>query len=240
MHDTAHGLEAIVDRQVRYWHLKRQAKKRKQKGGSRHWPVVTVSREFGSLGAAMGKLVAERFGFEYWDQELVHAMADQTGVDEALLATLDEHARSNVEVLIDGIFRGEAYTESEYLRQLMRVVHTIGNHGNAVVIGRGSQYILEDEEALHVRAVCPREIRVAGLCERRGITKAKARKELESIEKDRHTFIEHHYRCDVRDASAYDIVINTGTLTVDQAADLVVSCYQARFGGLPRRPRADG
>ena len=238
MHSTSRGLEALVDRQVRYWHLKNQAKKRKQKGGTRHWPVITVSREFGALGAAIGKIVSERLGFEFWDQELVHAMAEQTGVDEALLKTLDEHARSNVEVLIDGVFRGEAYTESEYLRQLMRVVHSIGNHGSAVVIGRGSQYILEDEEALHVRAVCPRKLRLKGLKERRKLTMPQARKELEKIEKDRLAFIEHHYRCDVRDPSAYDIVLNTGTLSLEQAADLVMACYQARFGGLPRARRA--
>jgi len=215
--------------------LKQQANRRKQKGGTRHWPVVTISREFGAQGAAIGRIVAKRFGFEFWDQELVHAMAEQTGVDEALLATLDEHARSDVEALIVGIFRGSAYTESEYLGQLMRVVHTINTHGGAVVIGRGSQFILGDEDALHVRAVCPRNIRLQGLRERRGLGKGQAEKELEKIEKDRIAFIEHHYQKDVRAAAAYDVVVNTGTLSLEQASDLVVSCYQARFGGIPKK-----
>ena len=232
MHDTTRGLEAIVDRQIRLWNLQRESRQRKKKG-ARHWPVITVSREYGALGAAVGRVVAQRFGFEFWDQEIVHAMADNTGIDEVLLETLDEHTRNNLDMLIEGILRGESYTESEYLRQLMRVVHTIGNHGGAVIIGRGAQYILEPDEALRVRAVCPRNVRIEGLADRGAVSKGKAGKEVDHVERDRHTFIEHHYQQDVRDPSAYDLLVNTGTLNMEQAADLVVHCYKARFGAIP-------
>jgi cytidylate kinase len=232
MHDTTRGLEAIVDRQIRLWNLKREARQ-KTKKGDRHWPVVTISREYGALGAAVGHKVAQRFGFEFWDQEIVHAMANNTGIDEVLLETLDEHTRNNLDMLIEGILRGESYTESEYLRQLMRVVHTIGNHGGAVIIGRGAQYILEPEEALRVRAVCARELRIQGLADRGGFSKTKASKEVEQVEQDRHAFIEHHYQQDVREPSAYDLLVNTGTLSTEQTADLVVQGYNARFGGIP-------
>ena len=224
------SVQAIVNEMVRRWEIEHQERRKQATNDAK--PVITISREFGALGASIGKLVAVRLEFQFWDQELVHEMAEQTGIDEAILVSLDEHTRNAIEVMIEGVLRGESCSESMYLRQLMRITHTIGNHGRSVIIGRGAQFILQPDEALRVRAVAPLPQRITGIAERKGLSKAEASRLVHRVEHERIAFVRHHYHRDVFEPSAYDLIINTGTMTVEQGADLVIAAYQARFGAL--------
>jgi len=224
-------VSSLVDYQVQRWAYE-QARLRKEKA-KKHWPVITISREFGSLGASIGLDIAKKMGFHFWDQELVHGMAEQSGVDEAMLETLDEHAKDAVSSFIDAVLRRSPITESVYLKNLLGIVHTIGKHGRSVIIGRGAQFILEPHEVHSVRVVCPREQRLQGLMKRRGWDHHEAEKILNEVEHDRHTFIRHHYNRDVSTPSVYDISVNTGNMTADKAVQVIIASYEARYGSPP-------
>ena len=43
--------------------------------------IITVSREFGSGGRTIGKLLAERLNLKYYDKELVKRISLETGFD---------------------------------------------------------------------------------------------------------------------------------------------------------------
>src|SRR5690606_3587358 len=75
---TPRSLDALVNYQVQRWAAASSAPTRGE-SGPEHRPVITVSREYGTQGSALARLVAERFGFRVWDQELVHAIAEDAG-----------------------------------------------------------------------------------------------------------------------------------------------------------------
>ncbi len=231
MPNRPRSMLSLVDYQVREWEARRRVNANVDH--TPHWPSITVSREFGAQGAAVGLLVAKRFGFEYWDQELVHEMADRSGVDEALLESLDEHTRASISALIDGVLRGGICTESQYLRQLLNILHTIEQHGNSVVIGRGAQYVMDPSRTLRVRVVSPRQERIKGIAARKGLSLHDAENVISTVEKDRHTFIDHHYHEDVSNPSGYDVLINTGTMNLEQTANMVAESYRCKFGETP-------
>lgn len=229
---TPRDAQRLVEEQLRKW----EQSKKQRAGGEAHeaWPLVTVSREFGALGAAIGELAAKKLGFSFWDQEIVHVIAEETGANEALLASLDEQARSRIEDFINESIIGAEATVVEYVNQLIRVVRTIERHGAAVVIGRGAQFILAPEAALTVRVVCPYETRVGRYAEREGLDRREAERRLTQVERERKAFIRRHYNRDVSDPSHYDLVLNTRNLPPHQAADLIVAAYRAKFGRLPK------
>jgi len=231
-------LEAIVDRQVRLWLEERKLRTQGQQG-SNVWPCITISRQFGSQGAKLGQMLAEKMGFSFWDQEFVHAISDRAGMDEQMIATLDEHTRNTMEVFIDGILRGRSYSEGEYLRQLMRFIHTLANHGGAVIVGRGAQFILGVEQALHVRIVSPFSKRVRELAERKNCTQHAARAEIERVGKERVAFIQHHYSREISESTAYDVILNLGTVNMENAVDVVMAAYNGRFGRVPTEEQAE-
>lgn len=222
----------LVDDQVLKWG--QAEKKRAGEQAVEPWPLITVSREFGALGTEIGRRAAEKLGFSFWDQEIVHAIAEQTGVQETLLASLDEQTRTRIEDFIAESVFGSGTTAVKYVRQVIRVVHTVERHGGAVVIGRGAQFILAKDAALRVRVVCPYEQRVAGYSKREGLSEAEAERTLAQVERERQTFIQRHYDRNVGDPVHYDIMVNTESILPDQAADLLIAAYRSKFGRLPQ------
>lgn len=228
----------LVERQCRRWELLRI--QRATAEAPRHWPIVTIAREFGARGEALGRLVAEQAGFSFWDGELVHTVSEASGANEAVLRTIDEHHRSAIEESIDGALLGGRHMATEYLRRLMRLIKTISVHGASVIVGRGAQYVLEAQSALRVRVVCPLEERVRGYAARQGLEEGKARSLVERSESERRRFIRQFFSRDPAIASDYDLVVNTGTLSLEGAATVVLDAYEAKFGRRPSKDTAVG
>ena len=224
------SVDELVERQVHLWTMEQQ-RRRAQPSVTPEpaRPVVTVSREAGSNGTRLARLVAERLGFRLWDQELVQRIAEQDRASEALFAAVDERARSAIQDLLAGILMGEPGTETEYLSRLLRVIHAIARHGGAVIVGRGAQFVLDASSVLRVRVVGPVELRIRELASARQLSEREGRAEVERIDRERLGFIRHHYHCNAADPSAYDLVVNTFAIPPQQAVDVVAAAYQAKF-----------
>jgi len=220
------SMEQLIDQQVKRW-----THGRRERGPAVEVapPSVTISREFGSRGAGVGQLVAGTLGLTYFDQGIVARLADAAGASTGPLAWLDERPRGPWSDFVDGILLGDRYTESEYLRHLIQVVREIDRQGGAVVVGRGAHCILGPQRALRVRIVAPREARIAGVADRRGLSEEEAADLVDRTDAERAEFLRHHYDRSLDDPATFDLVVNTGTMTVTQAADLVASAWCARF-----------
>jgi cytidylate kinase len=228
------GLNELVEQQILRWQEEQRARaaKKAEATPERVPPVVTLSRQTWSRGTQMGKIVARKLGYEFWDQELVHSIAEQSGTSEKIVRALDEHTRGAIESLIAGVLTGESLSHREYVAQLMRVAHTIGKHGRAVIIGRGVQFILPPEAALRVRVVCPIDQRAGHLSRARSLPLDEALEQVEKTDAEREAFIESSFKRDVTDPTAYDLVINTGMLSLDQGADTIAAAYRAKFAAV--------
>jgi hypothetical protein len=238
MEPRASNLLRVVDRQCRRWEFLQKQSARVEPPV--HWPVITVAREFGARGEALGRIVADRAGFSFWDGELVHAVSTQSGASEIVLRSLDEQHRSGIEESIDGVLMGGRHMASEYLRRLMRLIKTISHHGASVIVGRGGQYVLEPASALRIRVVCPPEDRIRGYAERQGIDENEARSVVEREDSERRRFIRQFFSRDLANAWDYDLIINTATFSLESAATLVLDAYEAKFGRRPKTGEAVG
>ena len=221
--------QQIIEDQVQRWSKQRtEADRIGERPGD--WPVITVSREFGAQGAALAAIVGQRLGFKVWDKELLQAIAEEGGGDEALLRSLDEHRRRNIDDAVRGILMGTRHTNMQYLRALLRVVKTIAFHGKSIIVGRGANYILAPEACLRVRVVCPLEQRVRGYALRQQISEQEARKIVEKMDIERAKFIQKSFKRPLDIAADYDLILNTGTYTLDQLANLVMLAYETKVG----------
>jgi hypothetical protein len=233
MERSPRSVESIVEEQVKRWQAERS---RSGSGVTTPLPMITVSRQYGARGAAVAHRVAERLGFGYWNRELVDAIARHAHVADRLVRSFDEHHQPSVVETVRSMTVGGALTGSEYFRELTRVVDGIARHGRAVVVGRGVQYLIAGP-TLRVRVVCPLDERVRGICDRREMTQAEARKEIAESDADRAAFVRDHYHKDVDDPASYDLVVNTGTLGVEAAGEVVVAAFRLRFPEVERSPK---
>ena len=218
------SLEEIVNHQVRRWELE---PKRVQ--GRVIAPTVALSRQPGSAAAELGQVVADRLGFGFFGIEIVDLIARETGTQRELVAGLDEHVRSAIERYVVDATKGRTYDESAYHQQLMRTVATLGERGLSVILGRGSAFLLRAERTLRVLVVAPRENRVERLAKRLDLSLEAAAVRLEREDADRLHFNRHHFHVDADDPSLFDLVVNTGALSLELATDLVVEAALGRF-----------
>ncbi|GIV57529.1 MAG: cytidylate kinase-like family protein [Bacteroidetes bacterium] len=222
----ARQFEQIIDEQIRRWEQNTLRFARKKT----RYPVITISREFGAQGAALARRLGERTGFTVWDQELVHAIAEEAGADARLLASLDEHVREAIEDAINAALLGASVTNVQYLRALMRVVQAIAHHGSSIIVGRGANYILRERDRVSIRVVAPLDVRVRRYAEAQGLREKEARRYVLERDEERAAFVRHYFHRDVAHAADYDLVLNAGTYDLDAMADLALRAYEIKTG----------
>ncbi len=223
------NIERLISEQVLEWSKRESIEKQKWEK-KEVWPVITISREFGAGGRTLARALGKRTGFKVWDKELLSAISQEAGADERFLASLDEHRRKMIDDTLYGSFMGSKHSNTHYFRSLMRVVHTIGAHGKSIIVGRGSNYIIESAAALRVRIVCPVEQRVGHVLEKNSVSEKDARKLIQERDADREDFIRHYFKRDPGNAPDYDLVLNSGVYNIEQLADLILLAYEKKVG----------
>lgn len=201
--------------------------------------MVTVSREFGSGGGDLAGRLAERLGWRLVDRDLVHAVAERLGVPDADVAERDEHVEGIAERV--GAYLTDAFPEMllpppprapidhRTVRELVEAtLRDAAESPPVVVVGHGAQCIFARRPGtLHVRVWAPLEERVRRVAERLGLPAEGAR--ARTLEEDgaRREYLRRHYGIDVAAERHYDVIVNTGRIGVDEAAESLAVLVRA-------------
>ena len=213
------SIPRIIEEQVQRWQIMQKEGKEEKEGIS----IVTVSREPGSGGRIVAARLAEKLGIDILHQEVINEMAKSADVSEKLVETLDERGLSTLEDWISSLVHKRHLWPDRYMQHLMKVVGTIGKHGRAVVVGRGANFILPPEKRFSVRIVAPQGWRINNVAKEFDISSEDAKRRVMRTESDRRAFIRKYFNADIADPTNYDLVINTGTLNVDDAVKMISS-----------------
>jgi len=126
------------------------------------WPVVVISRDVGDQAPALGRSLAERLGFSYWDRELVVELARLLNPDTAADLVIEERARDAIEAFLGNNVPGQRVVSDDYTERVRVVVDSIARRGGAVIVGRGAHFLVSSRQALRVHLVSPFESRPLG------------------------------------------------------------------------------
>ncbi|MCP4374131.1 MAG: cytidylate kinase-like family protein [Deltaproteobacteria bacterium] len=213
----------IVEEQAKKWQLLK-AKEIKETAS---FPVITISRESGSGGRIVATMLAEKLGFDLFHQEIINEMAESAQVSSRILQTLDEKGLSVLEEWIASLVDNRHLWPDQYLRHLMKVTGTIGKHGRAVIVGRGANFVLPPEGRIRVRIVAPLDVRVENVSSNFRVSVEDAKRHIIRTESERRAFIRKYFNADITDPINYDLVLNTGTLSIEAAADTIKSASES-------------
>jgi len=197
------------------------------------WPVVTVSCEFGAQGIVLGRGVAERLGFSYWDREIVSEIARLLHMGEGTVAVFDERTRHAIEDLLGAFAPNLGATSADYAAEVRGIIDAIAGRGSAVIVGREAQYLVDPRRALRVRLVAPFDLRVRQIEAQSGISGGAAKRLIVAGEKERAAFVRRSVGQNVADPVNYDLVVNTDTYSGERAEAVVLMAYLAKFSEWP-------
>ena len=217
MKTKARSIEQIIEEQMRRWQIMGKEEKKEEERIS----VVTFSREHGSGGDILAERLAEKLGYELFHQEVLHNMAESARVSVQFLETLDEKGVSILDEWISSLVDKRHLWPDRYLQHLMKIIGTIGKHGQAIIIGRGANFVLPPDKRLSIRVIAPMEERIRNVSKKLGMTVEKAKPRVITTESDRKAFIRKYFNADIGDPLNYDLVINTGNLSIDDAMNTI-------------------
>jgi cytidylate kinase len=216
MKTKSRSLQQIVEGQVQRWQLLKKEQPKKPAA-----PVITLSREPGSGGRIIAETLAKALCFDIFHQELIHQISESAHVHHRLLDTLDEKGMNVLEEWISSLVNKHHLWPDEYLRHLMKMVGIIGRHGSAVLVGRGSNFILPPDQRLRLRVIASRKVRIENVSRQYKVDREEAKRRIIRTESERRAFIRKYFNADIDDPRNYDIVINMDILTVDAAVRVI-------------------
>jgi cytidylate kinase len=186
--------------------------------------TITISRQMGSLGRRVAEETVERLGYRLIWRELVNEAARRSGKPELALAAFDDL----------GLLGINASTRafSAYRKAMEEVIEEIAAQGKAVIVGRAGQIVLRNRpDVLHVRVIAPLEVRISRVALQQNIEAECAQAQIESSDRHRKNFLRRFYKVRWDDPSLYDLIINTGRFTPENAAEII--CKVVRLSPKP-------
>lgn len=194
--------------------------------------VITIAREYGSGGAAIGQELATRLGWKLLDRELILELARRAHVQPSEVSQMDEHPSSFIERLLKAFWIGNTYTWSgpapdvvdpDYLVELSAIViREAARLGRCVIVGRGAQCVLrEREDAFHVFVYGSKQEKLKRI-QNRYSTHTECEAALDEFDRIRAAYIRRYYRCDWANRHLYSLMINSDA-GIDRTAAVILN-----------------
>lgn len=210
--------------------------------------VITFSRQYGSGGDEIAGRVAELLGYRIFDKSLMVKMAAEVGLSEQEIVDFSE-ADHRSQTFLDRLLgrsttvgyvrtwtediRGVRkpseirLTDAQAVTMVRGVIEAAYRNGKVVIVGRGGQAILRGRpDVLHVRVEAPLEHRVARLVARNGLDAMEAERVIEERDRAARDYVMRFYDLDPADSMHYHLVINTGLLDTETAAQVIALAVQ--------------
>ena len=204
-------------------------------------PIVTVSRQYASGGGEIAQVVAERLDADLLDRELIHEVAQRLGLPEDVISEHDERGDTVIGRLVNALRvsypdvsappdllepPGDVpeLSNRAYVQVIEQVIREAARTGNAVIVGRGSQFVLRNHPAaLHVHVFAPFDTRARAVMQEQAISLPEAERIVRDFDGARARYARHWYHADWQSAEHYHLMFNAGHLSHQLAADLIVT-----------------
>ena len=204
--------------------------------------IITISREFGSGGNIIGKLLAEKLGYAFYDKEIIDQAAQNSGLSAEFISKNDQklpsawlysilvgatYAAPGTNNATTGITTGTLPLADQIFNAQRQAIIDLAKKGPCVIVGRCADYVLRhcDEinrnELLNVFIYAPMEDKVKRAVEQKKLDAKTAEKDIKLIDKGR----ANHYNTFTQrtwgNRAHYDVLLNSSTLGLEKTADLL-------------------
>lgn len=189
--------------------------------------IITISREYGSGGRYIGKMIAQKLGIKLYDKEFVLKLADSTGLSTEYIEN-NEQRRKVLESLNNGYYSGLTNADELFIRE-SELIKEVSQKESCVIVGRCADFILKDNKnVIKIFVDSSMENKVKRATTYYHLNNVNAKKEISRINKLRANHYKYYTEKDWNDPSNYDICINSDSLGVENCVDLICKIYNEK------------
>lgn len=194
--------------------------------------IITISREFESLGSEIAQEVAARLHIPYVDKFLITESAEKSGFPVEHIEARDEVLASRFEYSQAQAYHlygsGDTpYTTNEQVAMhQFDIIRELAEEGPCLIVGRCANYVLrEREDVLDVFIRAGRSFRVQQTMRTLELPEKKAVRVLKRTDKARQRYYRHYTGQDWHDPDAYHLSLNSDRLGVEACVELILKAY---------------
>lgn len=191
--------------------------------------IITISREFGSGGRTIGRLLAEKLNIPFYDKELVDHIALESGFAPKYVEENGEHAPGKsmfayafAQQSLPGVMSGLSAADFLWTVQC-NVILQLAEKGPCVIVGRNADYILKDrEDCLHAFIHADMDFRADRIVRLYGESEKSPEARLNEKDKRRKVNYHHYTGREWGAAENYDICLNSSVLGIEKCVDILL------------------
>jgi cytidylate kinase len=190
--------------------------------------IITISRQFGSGGRTVGKKVADLLGLKCYDKEIITKISEQSGFAEDYIREEGEYVDN------PGLFSSlgglDYYGHSNRITiwtEQCRILKEIAEKGDAVIVGRCADYVLQDHANLiRIFIYADMDSRADRIVNEYGESDIKPEKRLREKDKRRAAYYEIYTDQKFGDPLNYDLCLNSASVGIDRCAEIIADLYK--------------
>lgn len=195
--------------------------------------IITISREFGSGGRTIGKMVAERLGFRFFDKDLVREVASQTGISEEVVEEQGQYAGTknwfSYLLSFSGgpkVRNGMRVNDFVWVMQ-SKVIRELAEQEPCVIVGRGSDFVLRDRgDCLRVFIHASMDFREQRVVQLYGERETSAEDRILDKDRRRKLFYKKYTGRDWGLAKNYHVTLDSGELGLETCAGIIAGLVE--------------
>lgn len=194
--------------------------------------VITITRQFGSLGRPIAKRLSEILNIEYYDRDIVEASSRQLNLPVSVISQHEEKVSNFFEMLFPLGTQDTSHQKKIYKTQ-EQIIRDLAAKESCIIVGRCSDYILRNEpNAMHVYIYAPLDARMKNCVDTLLMSKYEAEKMIYDVDKARKAFHKAYTGYVPGEPSTKDVMLNSAYLGVEGTADLLADIAVKKFGAV--------
>ena len=199
--------------------------------------IVTISREYGSGGRLIGRLVADKMGIPFYDKEIIDMAVEHSGLSREIIETAELRAKNGISYSLSSAlafsegFGVESMSMNEKLFVAQfDVIKQIGETNEGVIIGRCADYVLRDLPSVtNIFIHAEIEDRINRCVNAYGEDPKTVENTIRDYDKARANYYNYHTSQKWGYHGNYNLAINTSYIQLEKAADLIVMFMNSRI-----------
>ena len=201
---------------------------KEQKTGICGKNVIAIGRQFGSGGHDIGKALAEKLEYDFYDAEIIQMTAGTTGYTPEFIKKNEEiMTNSLLYDLVNQMYlntdRQDEAPKDKIFEAECQVVRNLAKKGNCVIVGRCADYVLRNSEnCLKVFFSAPLASRIRRVAQRQNISEREAKATVQKNEKLRADNYRYYTRRMWGAAGNFDLSLNT-----DLGEEFIENCIRS-------------
>jgi len=192
--------------------------------------AITITREFGSMGRPIAKIVAEKMGYEYLDRDIIDAAVKKAGIPIEEFLQMDEKPLSAYDKMMYPLGIGDAVKQDRIFAAEEEAIRELAEKQNCVIVGRCSDYILHKankKNLFSVHIYAPVQVRKNFGMEQLEIRPDKIDDYIIRVDSGRSDFYKRHTGVSFSSMTYRDMMLNSESLSKEEIADVI--CYMAKL-----------